>query len=204
MKFSMLGLIASICLVSSGCDGLATSNPSPIGVVDLDAVAQRLGRDKQILQLIEQRQTHLNETLVATQNSLIEQLNRKKSEFGELSTDEAKQLAQLQNQANSILTSTKNQALTNLTTFQQETVDRFRAEAKPIIMELAASKGVRIVLSKNDSVVFAFDTTIDLTDEVFARMKSQSPANTSSNSNTLDSKASPKQAAATPSESRTR
>ena len=170
MKSFKVVLASLACMAIAGCDQFNKSNNGPVAVVDLDTVAQKLGKDKQILQMIEQRQGSLNEQLASTQNSLIQQLNQKKSEFGELSEEETQQLAQLQSKANTILATTRTQAQSNLTSFQQEVVDRFRAETKTIVMELAAKKGCRVVLSKNDSVVFGFDSTVDLTDEVAATM----------------------------------
>jgi Skp family chaperone for outer membrane proteins len=173
MKSFALVFVTVACLGYVGCDRVANPSNGPVAVVDLDAVAQKLGRDKQILQLIEQRQVSLNEQLASAQNSLIQQLNQKKNEFGDLSDEESKQLVQLQNQANTIIATTRTQAQSNLSSFQQEVVNRFRAETKPIVMELAAKKGCRVVLSKNDSVVFAFDATVDLTDEVAAAMQAK-------------------------------
>lgn len=173
---------AFACLTVTGCNQSKVSNNGPVAVVDLDAVAKKLGKDKQILQLVEQRQVSLNEQVVATQNSLIEQLNKKKLEFGEVSEDEANELAQLQIKANTILATTKSQAQSNLTNFQLDIVSRFRAEVKPIAMELAEKKGCRVVLSKNDSVVFAFDEAIDLTDEVTAAIQSKVASANSANS----------------------
>lgn len=173
MKKLTVLLLTLTSLAAVGCDTGTRSNNGPVAVVDLDAVAQKLGKDKQILQMIEQRQLTLNQQVNTTQQSLIDQLNKKKSEFGELSEEESKQLVQLQKQANTILASTRTQAQSNLTAYQQEVVDRFRAEAKPIAMEIAAKKGCRVVLSRNDSVVFAFDETVDLTNDVVAAMQSK-------------------------------
>ena len=119
---------AFACLAVTGCNQNTVPNNGPVAVVDLDAVAQKLGKDKQILQLVEQRQVSLNEQVVATQNSLIEQLNKKKLEFGDVSEEEANELAQLQTKANTILATTKSQAQSNLTNFQLDIVNRFRAE----------------------------------------------------------------------------
>lgn len=190
MRMLAFAFVTMTCLALSGCAPTTNSNHGPIAVVDLDAVAQKLGRDKQILQLIEQRQLTLNEQISATQKTLIEQLNQKKSEFGELSEEEAKQLARLQGQANTIIANTRSQAQINLTAFQQESIDRFRAEAKPIVLELAAKKGCRVVLSKNDSVVFAFDQTVDLTGEVVDVMRSK-PNSASSNASASSTAAAP-------------
>lgn len=185
MKVFSTALFAIVALTQVGCDRVSNPNSGPVAVVDLDLIAQKIGKDKQILQVIEQRQATLSEQVIAAQKSLLDQLNQKKSEFGEISDAEAKQLVQLQKQANSILATTQTQAQTNLTTFQQEVINRFRDEIKPIAMELATKKGCRVVLSKNDSVVFAFDATVDLTDEVVARF--QSKAITSSTSQTATS-----------------
>lgn len=175
----IIALMTCVCLTVVGCNRNANSENGPVAVVDLDAVAKKLGKDKQILQMIEQRQVSLNEQVIAAQQSLIQQLNQKKLEFGEVSDEEAKELSQLQTKANTILASTRTQAQSNLTNFQLDVVNRFRAEVKPIALELATRKGCRVVLSKNDSVVFAFDEAIDLTDEVTAVMQSK-PDSTSS------------------------
>ena len=194
-KFSML-LVLLASLASTGCQRSSSPNHGPVAVVDLDGVAQKLGRDKQILQLIEQRQVTLNEQVDATQKSLIQQLNQKKSEFGELNEEETRQLADLQTKANAVLANTRNQAQINLTAFQQETIDRFRAEAKPIALEVAARKGCRVVLSKNDSVVFAFDETVDLTNELVDIMRSKVPSVPASPASTRPEDAPVKQASA--------
>lgn len=173
MKTFKVVFASVACLAIAGCDQITKSSNGPVAVVDLEAVARKLGKDKQIVQMIEQRQVSLNEQLSAAQNSLIQQLNQKKSEFGELNDEETKQLVQLKNQANNIIATTRTQAQSNLSSFQQEVVNRFRTEVKPLVIELAAKKGCRMVLSKNDSVVFAFDSTVDLTDEVVASMKSR-------------------------------
>ena len=197
MKKLTAVLVALTCLAPTGCDRSTSSSHGPVAVVDLDAVAQKLGKDKQFVQMIEQRQVTLNAQVSATQKTLIDQLNKKKSEFGELSEEESKQLVQLQNQANTILANTRTQAQTNLTAYQQEVVDRFRAETKPIALELAAKKGCRVVLSKNDSVVFAFDEAVDLTNEVVAAMQSKAAAAPTNQSVSKADESPVKQASAT-------
>ena len=194
MRMTIALLTTIACFSVMGCNRDEKSDNGPIAVVDLDAVAQKLGKDKQILQMIEQRQVSLNDQVVATQNSLIQQLNQKKAEFGDVSDAEAQELAQLQTKANTILATTRTQAQSNLTSFQLDVVNRFRAEVKPIAMELATTKGCRVVLSKNDSVVFAFDETIDLTDEVTEVLKSKLAS--SSSATPATSEASVKQASA--------
>jgi Skp family chaperone for outer membrane proteins len=195
MKNVAQTLLILACLTNFGCDHSTHSGNGPVAVVDLDAIARKIGKDKQMLEMIEQRQVSLNDQVIAAQNSLIEQLNQKKSELGKIGDEESRQLLQLQGQANSILATTRTQAQTNLTSFQQEVVDRFRNEIKPVAMELATQKGCRVVLSKNDSVVFAFDETVDLTDEVAAKILSEGSSPTSSRSAIKATESSVKQAA---------
>lgn len=194
MKTFHLLLVTFACVTFVGCDRAVSTGNGPVAVIDLDAVAKQLGRDKRIVQMIEERQVSLNSQMMKTQDSLIQQLNQKKVEFGDLSEEEATQLSQLQKQANAILTTTRAQAQSNLTQFQQEVVDRFRAEAKPIAMELAAKKGCRVVLSKNDSVVFAFDEAVDLTAEVAAVMKLKSPVTAAAETQVASTQSADKQA----------
>ena len=45
-------------------------------------------------------------------------------------------------------------------------INRFREEVKSVARKVASDKGLSIVVTKNDSVIFAYDSTVDITNEV--------------------------------------
>lgn len=167
-------LVMSLPLVFSGCDQ-SKSTGNGVAIVDLDLIAQRLGRDAKMKESIEQRQLNLNQQIVTVQNSFLEQLKTKQSEFGETPTESQTQmLTAMQREANLKLNSVRQQAQGNMSQFQQSVINQFREEAKPIAEKLAAEKGCKIVLTKNDTVIFAFDSVVDITEDMITRMKQSS------------------------------
>ena len=55
--------------------------------------------------------------------------------------------------------------------YRQQLVQQFRAEVVPVAQDVAAARGLGVVLAKNDSVLLAFDQTHDITASVIARLR---------------------------------
>jgi Skp family chaperone for outer membrane proteins len=183
MKYSWLLFVVSFVLAFSGCDRNKDSDSMSVAIVDLDLIAKRLGRDAQMKQSIEQRQLNLNQQIQSVQSSFLEQLKTKQSEFGDSPSEEQSGLLlAMQREANLKLNSVRQQAQGNMTQFEQSVINQFREEAKPIAQKLAAKKGCKIVLTKNDTVIFSFDSVVDITEDVVAQMKeSARPSTPASN-----------------------
>lgn len=170
MKY--VGFAAGLCLavVFAGCDSIRSSGGG-VAVIDLDLAAQRLGRDGLMKEAIEQRQAYLNQQLATVQTSFQEQLASKKKEFGETPTEEQTQtLVNMEQEANVKLASIQQEAQANMTQFQQSLIIQFRDEAKPVAQKVAAEKGCKIVLTRNDNAMLVIDPAIDITEAMVARL----------------------------------
>lgn len=183
--FACLLACFSMCLAS--CDRLAQVQAPPaaatkpavggVGVVDLDILAKRLGRDIEMNNLVQERMTSLNSKLTSLQESLTRLYGEKRSSFGEKPTDEEQQqLAAMQTRMDQQLIESKRKAETDLVTYKQQLIDQFREQAKPVLKEVAAARGLSLVVPKNNALLLTIDPAVELTDEVAEKMLALQPA----------------------------
>jgi Skp family chaperone for outer membrane proteins len=151
-----------------------------VAVIDLDAVARQIGRSEIMVASIKQREATLNQQLRGVQTSYQQQLRKKQEEFGDEATgDASQQLALLQRQVHHNLNQCRTQAQTDLNRHRLQLIAQFREEVKPLARQVAAEKGLSIVVTKNDAVVFTYTSAVDITDEVATRLIAQTPQNVS-------------------------
>lgn len=189
---------AAVSLTGCGQMGFspATSAKGGIAVVDLDKVAAETGRDRQLANAIEAAQSSLNQSLQKSVNSANEQLTAKKKSFGEdLNDDQRKELSQMETFAVQKLSQFKNQAQVELQQFRQKQVADFRAELKPIAHDVAAKRGLSIVIPKNEGLLLSVDSGVDITDEVIKVLRTKRPMSPAAEP---DASAEKKEAAAKP------
>lgn len=166
---------AALVMGIAGC-GNGGGNSQAVAIVNLDKVLKMTGADLEINNAIQDRETQIRNGLANFQQQLEDALNKKRTEFGENPSEEQKQEIQaFQNQLIAQSQQARNQASQSLNNFQQEMFESFQQQVSPISLEVAKEKGYAIVLGQNPSIL-AFDTTIDITDEVIARMKQARPA----------------------------
>ena len=113
----------------------------------------------------------LNNQLTTLQGALRRQYEEKREKFGDDPTEE--QLNELQASETLMerqLLERKRKAEVELSAFRQELVDQFREQAKPVLREVAAARGLSIVVPKNDGLLLSIDPACEITDEVAARM----------------------------------
>jgi Skp family chaperone for outer membrane proteins len=185
MIFRSLILIVGILLGTlTGCnrDGApqgVTSAPKPaggVGVVDLDSLAKQLGRDVEMNNAVQERLTSLNSKLTTFQNSLNRLFDEKKETFGEEPNEEQqKQLAATQDRMTSQLLESKRKGENELAVYKQQLVDQFREQTKPVLREVAAARGLSIVVPKNNLLLLTVDPGVEITDEVAKRMLASQP-----------------------------
>ncbi|RIK81367.1 MAG: hypothetical protein DCC67_08255 [Planctomycetota bacterium] len=174
MRVSRL-LITLVCLGVNpllGCGSrhvVETPEIGAVAVIDLDAVAARLGSDKQIVQAMAERKTTLNQQLVDLSKSYVDQIEQRKKTLDEAQrTDVA--LASWQQQANANLAKVKQQAELDLQRHQAELVAQFRQQIKPTARKVAQSRGLSVIVTKNDGVLYDFAPAVDITEEVIAEL----------------------------------
>lgn len=155
--------------------------PGRVAVVDLNEVARRLGRDQYMVSALKQTQQSLNESLKVVQASYVEQIKEKQEELGvgqegvKIEDDEAKKLLGMQQQANLNVNQARKQAISRLSQQRTRLISDFRNEVRPIADKVAKEKGLTIVLTKSDTILFSHDDSVDITDEVAKRLKAISP-----------------------------
>lgn len=176
-------LTTVVAVVAAFCVGLgwsyytSTQNSGGVAIVDLDEVARRLGRDKEMVSSIQNTAGALNQQLQAAQQSALKQLNQIKSGLGETPTEEdTKKLIVAQRSANLQLNRLKQQAELRVGQTRQALVSKFRQDAKPVALKVAQQRGFTTVVTANDNVVFNFDENVDITDDVVKLMSAEMPA----------------------------
>lgn len=155
------------------------SRPGGVAIVDLDEVARRLGTDKEMIESVQNQAGALNQRLVAAQESAVKQLNQVRSNLGEdqqITNEEAQQFVRLQRSAQLQLNQLQQQARLNLNQHRQQLVGEFRKTAQPIAARVAKEKGFDSVVTRNDSVVFSYDNSVDITEDVIKLMSAEMPA----------------------------
>ena len=178
--------IAALCgllMMSTGCgktslEPIAAKADKPadkplggVGVVDLDKVAKVIGRDIEMSQKVDEHVASLNSQLTTLAGALRRQYDEKREKFGDDPTDEQlKELEASENLMERQLLEKKRKAEGELSVFRQKLVDQFREQAKPVLREVAAARGLSIVVPKNDGLLLSIDPACEITDEVAAKM----------------------------------
>lgn len=185
--FVGVGILISACLAAgcgqtggdAGANVSATPVSSPgatgaaggVAVVDLDEVSRRLGRDVHFKQQIERLQGQANDELNTLRIHAESRLQEAKWEAGERpAPEQQQQLARMQQQINNELKAARQKKLTEINEFKQSLIQRFREEARPLAREIAASRGLGVVITRNDASQLVVDPRCDLTDELAERM----------------------------------
>ncbi|MDA0835796.1 MAG: OmpH family outer membrane protein [Planctomycetota bacterium] len=160
--------LALLVLMCAGC-GKA---PSGVAVVDLDEVAKRLGRDLSISKTVKATQNGLNQQLNQLLVNLQEKYKQQSAEFGDDPTPEQQaQLRKLNNDMTNLLAQRKRTAQNLYLQSQRELVVRFRDEVKPVAKDVAAENGFAIVIPKDTNSLLATDPSVDITEQVIAKMQ---------------------------------
>lgn len=167
-----LALAPLLALILTAC-GHAPSSSAKGGValIDLDAVAKRLGRDVSIVQEIKNAANPLGEQLTAAQKEARGKFESLRQSIGAKPTDADNQkLAELERELNLELQQKQQQAQQELNAKQATLINRFREEVRPVAMKIAADKGLGAVLLKSDALVLGNEPALDITDDVVAEL----------------------------------
>lgn len=169
----------------AGSSAHADGRLSGVAVVDLDEVAKQLGIDVALVKQINDGQASLNQQLRTLQTSLSEQFQEKvrvlkSNSLGNGSNlDSAaqkQQLAGLERELNLQLNQAKQTAQKELSVYRQRLIQSFRSEVVPVAREVAVERGLGVVITKNDTVLLAFDDAHDITAALIARLRAKRAA----------------------------
>jgi Skp family chaperone for outer membrane proteins len=196
----LIVLVIAICPLAAIAGGCGRSGPASeasdpasdarlagklggVAVVDMDEVAKQLGSDVALLQEINAGQASLNKQLQSLQSSLQDKYQRKKQELeirpvteGAKQEPRKQQLTEFEQELNLQLNKARDTAQNELNNYRQQLVQRFRAEVAPAAQEAAAERGLGVVVTKNDTVLLAFDDAHNITTAVVAKLRAQRAA----------------------------
>ena len=82
--------------------------------------------------------------------------------------------------AGNVLGKLQNEAGTKLNQYRQDQIAKFRTEIKPLAQEIAAKRGLSIVIPKNEGLLLSVDPGVDITDDVIKAYLAKRPAPTAS------------------------
>jgi Skp family chaperone for outer membrane proteins len=153
------------CNQSNG--GRPAASAGAVAVIDLDEIARRLGSDKQMASAIAQRENALSQQLVELARSYSAQIQEQKAKLPG-ADDEQNQVtvASWEQQANAKLNTVKQQAAADLQNHRLRLIAQFRDQIKPAARRVAQARGLSVIVTKNDSVVFDYTSGADITDAV--------------------------------------
>jgi Skp family chaperone for outer membrane proteins len=176
-------LLSGLMLWSAGCGWKSPGQSSAksdkavggVGVVDLDVVAKRLGRDIEMSNKVQEKLTELNGKLTTLQGSIRRMYEEKQDKQGDDPTDEqVRELQAWQERNEALLQESKRKAEIELSNYRQALIDQFREQAKPVLRDVAAARGLSIVIPKNNALLLSIDPAVEITDDVAAKMPASS------------------------------
>jgi Skp family chaperone for outer membrane proteins len=177
-------IIAPLALTFAGCGWQSNSpsadTPGAVAIIDLDEIARRLGSDRQISSLIAQRQNALTKQLVELAKKYNAQIDEQKAKLAATEGQQPESfdvtVASWHQQASASLTQVKQRAEADLTSTRLQLVNQFRDRIKPAARRVAQDRGLSVIVTKNDSFVFDFVSTADITDAVVDELLAAAPA----------------------------
>ncbi|GEM_PF-6461127 len=164
------------CLVVSRLTQPAASGGG-VAVVDLDEVSRRLGRYNEMQNSLQAKAEETKQKLAAIEQSTIKQLQEARSSLGDTpDPEQAKKFQKLQQTASIQLNQIKQRAEQEVSSHRQQLVQEFREQARPIVARIAKEHGFSTVMTRNDSLLFSYENTVDITEEVTKAMAGMAPA----------------------------
>ncbi|MBU0499996.1 MAG: OmpH family outer membrane protein [Gammaproteobacteria bacterium] len=174
-------LILSLAIASlsfTGCQGQMPPPPAPTNIVavfDINRITEEAGLMSAVQEKAKTKQEELVQELTKYKASLLEELKQQVEKIDSLDGSRDQKVAELQRAVEIQLIKAQRQADVALNTHRAGVIGELRDLFKPIAREVARAKGFKIVLLKNDAVVFDFVDELDLTDEIMASYRAKHP-----------------------------
>jgi len=181
-KFGVCLALAGAAAWLSGCgfSGSSSSTSASRGglaVVDLDKVAAETGKSLEMKEAYTVQENSVRQALLSLQSKANAELQAKKEQIGEEpKEEEQRELGQMTLNARNNLAQIQNTAGVKLNEYKQGQIAKFRTELKPILQEVAAQRGLSIVIPKNDGLLLSVDPGVDITDDVIKAYQAKRPA----------------------------
>ena len=167
-----LFLLLLIVFSVSACDQMGSLvNRSSIVIVDLNAVAQALGRDELMQQEVQMAETKLKEQLTKIAGTIQEKVSEEKKKLGSKRNKENDaKLQQLAVQAQQTFRKEQMAAEQQAGLFRQQLVAKFREEVKSVAEPIARERRAGMIKLVSDDLLW-FDPSNDITGDVISQMR---------------------------------
>ena len=191
-KFGVCLVLTGTTVWLTGCgyfggQSSTSSSRGGIAVVDLDKVAAETGKNHEMKDQYDLQENSVKQALLQLQNKANAELQAKKKEIDEDLKDDAKkdapktveaqrELRQMVLNANNNLGQIQNNAGAKLNEYKQNQIAKFRTDLKPILQEVAAKRGLSVVIPKNEGLLLAVDPGVDITEDVIKSYREKRPA----------------------------
>ena len=135
-----------------------------VAILDIDEVARQLGVEEKVRVELLNMQNSLNADLQRTQTTMQNQMSGVEKAAGENPTEEQqKQIFATNQQLNEEFNRIKSQAQQTLAQERVRMINEFRVRLEPIALKAAEAQGLEVVLMKVTPPVFAYATSVDIT-----------------------------------------
>ncbi|MBX3425388.1 MAG: OmpH family outer membrane protein [Pirellulales bacterium] len=179
---SIVAAAAVLTVLATGCGRLGGDEPTArlggVAVIDLDLIAARLGSDRQMVDAISRRESALNQQLAEIARSYSQQITEKKMSLADEPPQDGVTLATFEQAAAESLEQVKRQAVQDLSAHKAQLVRQFRDQLRPAARQVARERGLSIIVTKNDAVVYDFAGGVDITEGVIAALQAGTPSTT--------------------------
>ncbi len=156
----------------SGGGAASPAQSGKVAIVDLDEIARRIGRANEMDAAVVEKQGEINAELGNLQAGYVKQFEAQREKVGEGATDEEQQkLATYGAELDQKFNMARQQRSGELAKYRQSLIQQFRDDVKPIAQSIAAERGMTIVVTKNDTVIYAYEQDCDITDAVASKMQ---------------------------------
>jgi Skp family chaperone for outer membrane proteins len=178
--FRLLAVLA-LAFVPAACDKdvAGSGGDIPVGVVNVDKVAEDLGWQREMKANFESVEKQLSNAWQDKKNQYDAEVNAQAKRYGlppgaKLTPQQDQELGQMIQMRQQVLGQLQQAAQQRMGAYRGEWIKQYRDALDPAIRAVANEKRVRIILMKNDGMMFV-DTTTDLTDAVTAAAKAKPP-----------------------------
>lgn len=172
---TILAAVAASCCICLTVSR-ATQPRTGVAVVDLDEVSRRVGKMTEMQKSMQDLASQAQQKLTAIEQNASAQLDEaRKTLEAAPSTELTQKFQRMQQSAVVQLNQLKQRAELEVSGHRQQLVNKFREDARPVVASVAKKHGFSTVVTKNETFLFSFENSVDITDEVAEQMAKASP-----------------------------
>lgn len=176
-KWTLVGALA----VLSACNN--QPHTGRVAILDIAVVSEKTGGTEKMGNQLKAMQARYQADLSKLQSDLQEKISTRQKEFGKKPpTDEQRQeMSRMMGDAQKEFNEAQAAATQAMQQEQAKLVLAFRDKIRPVARNVAGSKGLTVIMLKNEALLLDADPSLDITDAVVTELlKMESPVETTS------------------------